>query len=178
MLSYALRRLLLLVPVFLAVSAIIFLIIHLVPGDPVDNLARIGSSPEQKLEIAARYGLDKPIVEQYLIWLQRLAHGDLGNAIVLRQPVSKLIARNLPYSLALGGCALLFSTFFGILAGVVAAIRKETRVDQGVMAGILVGSTLPSFWLGLLLILIFAVELGWFPVSGARVTRGGFRSRV
>lgn len=168
MLSYALRRLLLLVPVFLAVSAIIFLIIHLVPGDPVDNLARIGSSPEQKLEIAARYGLDKPIVEQYLIWLQRLAHGDLGNAIVLRQPVSKLIARNLPYSLALGGCALLFSTFFGILAGVVAAIRKETRVDQGVMAGILVGSTLPSFWLGLLLILIFAVELGWFPVSGAR----------
>ena len=168
MLSYALRRLLLLVPVFLAVSAIIFLIIHLVPGDPVDNLARIGSSPEQKLEIAARYGLDKPIIEQYLIWLQRLAHGDLGNAIVLRQPVSKLIAQNLPYSLALGGCALLFSTFFGIMAGAVAAIRKETRVDQGVMAGILVGSTLPSFWLGLLLILIFAVELGWFPVSGAR----------
>src|SRR4051812_22497284 len=117
MLSYALRRLLLLVPVFLAISAVIFLIIHLVPGNPVDNLARIGSSPEQKLEIAARYGLDKPLVEQYLIWLQRLAHGDLGNAIVLRQPVAKLIAQNLPYSLALGGCALLFSTFFGILAG-------------------------------------------------------------
>jgi len=168
MLSYALRRLMLLVPVFFAISAVIFLIIHLVPGDPVDNLARIGSSPEQKLEIAARYGLDRPVVEQYFIWLQRLLQGDLGNAIVLRQPVSKLIAQNLPYSLALGSCALLFSTFFGILAGVIAAIRKETRVDQGVMAGILIGSTLPSFWLGLLLILIFAVELGWFPVSGAR----------
>ncbi len=76
------RRLLLLVPVFFAISAIIFLIIHLVPGDPVDNLARIGSSPEQKLEIAARYGLDRPVIEQYFIWLQRLAQGDLGNAIV------------------------------------------------------------------------------------------------
>ena len=168
MLSYALRRLLLLIPVFLAVSAVVFLIIHLIPGDPVDNLTRIGSSPAQKQEIAARYGLDRPLLEQYFIWLGRLAQGDLGNAIVLRQPVAKLIAQNLPYSLALGGCALLFSTFFGILAGVVAAICKETKVDQGVMAGILVGSTLPSFWLGLLLILVFAVELGWFPVSGAR----------
>ncbi len=168
MLSYALRRLLLLVPVFLAVSAIVFLIIHLVPGDPVDSLARIGSSPEQKQIIAARYGLDRPLLEQYFIWLGHLAQGDLGNAIVLRRPVAQLIAQNLPYSLALGGLALLFSTVFGVLAGVVAALYKETRVDQGIMAGILFGSTLPSFWLGLLLILVFAVELGWFPVSGAR----------
>lgn len=168
MLSYALRRLLLLVPVFLAVSAVIFLIIHLVPGDPVDSLARIGSSPEQKQIIAARYGLDKPLVQQYFLWLGHVVQGDLGNAIVLRRPVAQLIAQNLPYSLALGGLALLFSTVFGILAGVFAALYKETRVDQGIMAGILFGSTLPSFWLGLLLILIFAVELGWFPVSGAR----------
>jgi ABC-type dipeptide/oligopeptide/nickel transport system permease component len=168
MFSYALRRLTLLVPVFLAVSAIVFLIIHLVPGDPVDSLARIGSSPEQKQLIAARYGLDKPLLQQYLIWLGQLAHGDLGTAIVLRRPVADLIAQNLPYSLALGGCALLFSTVFGVLAGAAAAIFKETRFDQGVMAGILLGSTVPSFWLGLLLILVFAVELGWFPVSGAR----------
>ncbi|HNB25389.1 MAG TPA: ABC transporter permease [Alphaproteobacteria bacterium] len=168
MLSYALRRLLLLVPVFFAVSAVVFLIIHLVPGDPVDSLARIGSSPEQKLAIAARYGLDRPLLEQYFIWLGRLVQGDLGNAIVLRRPVADLIAQSLPYSLTLGGCALLFSSVFGILAGLIAAIYKETRVDQGIMAGILFGSTLPSFWLGLLLILVFAVELGWFPVSGAR----------
>ena len=168
MLSYALRRLLLLVPVFFAVSAVVFLIIHLVPGDPIDSLTRIGSTPEQREIIAARYGLDRPLLEQYFIWLGKLVQGDLGTAIVLRRPVADLIAQNLPYSLALGGSALLFSTFFGILAGVIAAIRKETRVDQGIMAGILVGSTLPSFWLGLLLILVFSVEFGWFPVSGAR----------
>lgn len=168
MLSYALRRLLLLVPVFFAISAVVFLIIHLVPGDPLDSLARIGSSPEQKQAIAARYGLDKPLLEQYVLWLGRLLQGDLGTAIVLRRPVADLIAQSLPYSLALGGLALLFSSVFGILAGLVAAIYKETRIDQGIMAGILFGSTLPSFWLGLLLILIFAVQLGWFPVSGAR----------
>ena len=168
MLSYALRRLFLLVPVFFAVSIVIFLIIHLVPGDPVDSLVRIGSSPEQKQEIAARYGLDRPLLEQYVIWLGKLLRGDLGNAIVLRRPVADLIAQNLPYSLSLGGLALLFSTVFGILAGVLAAIWKETRIDQGIMVGILFGSTLPSFWLGLLLILAFAVQLDWFPVSGAR----------
>ncbi|HWA48864.1 MAG TPA: ABC transporter permease [Dongiaceae bacterium] len=168
MLSYALRRLLLLIPVFFAISAVVFLIIHLVPGDPVDSLARIGSTPEQKQAIAARYGLDKPLLEQYFIWLGQLLRGDLGTAIVLRRPVADLIAQNLPYSLALGACALLFSTFFGILAGVVAAIYKDSLLDQGIMGGILFGSTLPNFWLGLLLILIFAVQLGWFPVSGAR----------
>lgn len=168
MLGYALRRVLLLIPVFFAVSAIVFLIIHLVPGDPLDSLARIGSSPEQKQVIAARYGLDRPLLEQYFIWLSQLVQGDLGTAIVLRRPVADLIAQNLPYSLALGAWALMFSSVFGILAGLLAAIHKETRIDQGIMAGILFGSTLPSFWLGLLLILIFAVQLGWFPVSGAR----------
>ncbi len=168
MLNYAVRRLLLLIPVFFAISAVVFLIIHLVPGDPVDNLARIGSTPEQKQAIAARYGLDRPLLEQYFIWLGQLIRGDLGTAIVLRRPVADLIAQNLPYSLALGGFALLFSTFFGILAGTIAAICRDSRVDQGIMAGILFGSTLPNFWLGLLLILVFAVQFGWFPVSGAR----------
>lgn len=168
MLSYAVRRLLLLIPVFFAVSGIIFLIIHLVPGDPVDNLVRIGSTPEQKAEITQRYGLDRPLIEQYLIWLGNLLSGDLGTAIVMRRPVADLIAQNLPYSLSLGALALLFSTVLGIAAGVVAATRKDTGIDRGVMTGILFGSTLPSFWLGLMLILFFAVWLRWFPVSGAR----------
>ncbi len=168
MFSYAIRRLLLLVPVFFVVSIVVFLIIHLVPGDPIDNLVRIGSTPEQKAQLAAKYGLDRPLVEQYLIWFGKLLRGDLGDAIVLRRPVTALIAQNLPHSLALGGFALLFSTVVGISTGVLAAIYKDTKLDHGIMTGILVGSTIPGFWLGLLLILLFAVQLGWFPVSGAR----------
>lgn len=168
MLGYALRRLLLLIPVFFAISLVIFLIIHLVPGDPVDNLLRAGSTPEQKAEITARYGLDRPLYEQYGIWLGHLLQGDLGTAIVMRRPVADLIAQALPHSLSLGGLALLFSTVVGIGAGVLAAVYKDSRLDRGVMAGVLFGSTLPSFWLGLILIMVFAVQLRWFPVSGAR----------
>lgn len=168
MLGYTVRRLLLLIPVFLVVSIVIFLIIHLVPGDPIDNLVRVGSSPEQKAEITARYGLDRPLAEQYLIWLGQLVQGDLGTAIVMRRPVADLITQNLPYSLTLGGLALLFSTVLGISAGVLAAMHKEGRIDRTVMTGVLFGSTVPSFWLGLILILVFAVQLRWFPVSGAR----------
>ena len=165
---YLCHQLLLLLPVFLAVSVVIFLVVHLVPGDPIDNLLKVGSSPEQRAAIVARYGLDKSLVEQYAIWLWNLAHGDLGEAIVMRRPVASLILQNLPYSLALGGWALLVSTVAGIALGVAAAIWKDSLLDHTVMTGILFGSTMPSFWLGLLLILFFSVQLGWFPVSGAR----------
>ena len=168
MLAYTLRRLLLLIPVFLAVSVVIFAIIHLIPGDPVDNLVRVGSTPEQKAEITARYGLDKPLVVQYGIWLGGVLQGDLGTAIIARRPVTQLIAQNLPDSLALGGFALLFSTVVGIMLGVIAALNRDKIIDQLIMGGVLLGSTLPSFWLGLLMILLFSVQLGWFPVSGAR----------
>jgi len=168
MLGYTLRRLLALIPVFLAISVVIFLIIHLIPGDPVDNLMKVGSSAKQRAEIEARYGLDKPLVVQYFIWLSGVLQGDLGTAIVGRRPVSTLIAQALPHSLLLGGCALLFSTIMGVSLGVIAALKKDRWPDQLVMGGVLVGSTLPGFWLGLLLILLFSVQLGWFPVSGAR----------
>jgi ABC-type dipeptide/oligopeptide/nickel transport system permease component len=168
MFIYAIRRLLLLLPVFVAVSIVIFLIVHLVPGDPIDNLIRIGSTPAQKAELTAKYGLDRSLVAQYWIWLSKLMHGDLGDAIIMRRPVASLIMQNLPYSLSLGILALLFSTLAGIVTGALAAIFKDSKFDHGMMTAILIGSTLPSFWLGLLMILLFAVELGWFPVSGAR----------
>ena len=168
MISFFIKRILLLIPVFLAVSMIIFMIVHLVPGDPIDNIIRINSSPEQKAELIARYGLDKPLHIQYGIWLTKMLSGDLGQAIILRRPVAELIGINLPHSLALGSLALLFSTFVGIATGALAAIFKDGWLDRSVMTVILLGSTVPSFWLGLLMILLFAVELGWFPVSGAR----------
>lgn len=163
-----LKRLALLLPVFLGMSGVIFLIIHLVPGDPLDHIVQIGTSPERKAELAARYGFDRPLAVQYLVWLGRVAGGDLGDSIILRQPVTRLIAMNLPHSLALGGFALAFSTLVGVAAGALAALRKGSAFDRLLMAGILLGSTLPSFWMGLMMILIFAAGLGWFPVSGAK----------
>lgn len=168
MISYFARRLLLLIPVFFGLSVVIFLIIHLVPGDPIDHILQIGSSPERKAELMAKYGFDRPLLVQYGLWLGKLMQGDLGDAIILKQPVSALIAQNLPYSLALGSAALAFSTLVGIGIGTLAAMTKDSLLDRALMGIILTGSTVPSFWLGLMLILIFAVELGWFPVSGAK----------
>lgn len=168
MLQYLTRRLLLLLPVFLAVSLVIFMVIHLVPGDPIDNLVQIGATPQQRAVLVARYGLDQPLLVQYVVWLRNVFSGDMGDAIVMRQPVVDLIAENLPHSLRLGGLAFIFSTVAGIATGALAAVYKDSWIDRSVMTLILLGSTLPSFWLGLLLILLFAVQLEWFPVSGAR----------
>lgn len=168
MLGFTIRRILLLLPVFLAVSVVIFLILHLIPGDPVDNLLKVGSSASKRAEIEARYGLDRPLVVQYGIWLGHLLQGDLGTSIVTRRPVAQLIGQALPHSLMLGGLAFLFSAAVGVVLGVLAAAKRDRWPDQAIMGGVLLGSTLPSFWLGLLLILMFSVQLGWFPVSGAR----------
>jgi hypothetical protein len=111
------RRLLLLIPVFFAVSLIIFMIVRFVPGDPIDNLIQIGSTEEQKAALIASYGLDKPLPVQYGIWFLKVIQGDLGEAMILRRPVADLIALNLPHSLALGSLALVFSTVVGIAAG-------------------------------------------------------------
>jgi ABC-type dipeptide/oligopeptide/nickel transport system permease component len=168
MFTYILRRLVALIPVFIVISIVIFLIIHLVPGDPIDNLLKIGATADQKAQLTAKYGLDRPLVEQYWLWISGMLTGDLGTAIVMRRPVADLVLLNLPYSLTLGGLALLFSTLVGISTGALAASFQNSRLDRGVMGLILLGSTVPTFWLGLLLMLLFAVQLGWFPVSGAR----------
>ncbi|TBW36809.1 ABC transporter permease [Siculibacillus lacustris] len=168
MAKYAIRRLLALLPVFLVVTVIVFLLIHLVPGDPIDNLMRSGSDPAQRDALSRAYGLDRSLVEQYLAWMGHLVRGDLGTAIVQRRPVAELIGENIGYSLALGGLALAFSAIVGIVAGVTAASFQDRVADRALMSLALVGSTVPSFWLGLLMILFFAVQLGWVPVSGAR----------
>jgi ABC-type dipeptide/oligopeptide/nickel transport system permease component len=166
--KYSLQRLLMLIPVSLSISAVIFLVVHLLPGDPIDNLMRVGSSPEDRLAMTVKYGLDRTLVEQYLLWIRSILSGDFGDAIVLRRPVSALIWQNLPYSLTLGALAFAFSSIVGMIAGTVSAVAKNPVVEQVVKAFILLGSTVPSFWLALLMILLFSVTLGWFPVSGAK----------
>lgn len=166
--KYTLQRLLMLIPVSLSISVVIFLVVHLLPGDPIDNLMRVGSSPEDRLAMTVKYGLDRTLIEQYLLWIRSILGGDFGEAIVLRRPVSALIWQNLPYSLTLGALAFAFSSIIGMIAGTVSAVAKNPVVEQVVKAFILLGSTVPSFWLALLMILLFSVTLGWFPVSGAK----------
>lgn len=166
--KYTLQRLLMLIPVSLSISVVIFLVVHLLPGDPIDNLMRVGSSPQDRLAMTVKYGLDRTLVEQYLLWIRSILSGDFGDAIVLRRPVSALIWQNLPYSLTLGALAFAFSSIVGMIAGTISAIAKNPVVEQVVKAFILLGSTVPSFWLALLMILLFSVTLGWFPVSGAK----------
>jgi peptide/nickel transport system permease protein/oligopeptide transport system permease protein len=168
MLGYTIRRVMMLIPVFLAVSALVFAVIHLTPGDPVDSLMRIGSSPDQRAEIEARYGLDKPLVQQYFVWLGNLVQGDLGDSLMSRRPVATMIGQVLPHSLTLGALALAFSTVVGAALGMIAALNKDRFLDGLAMGGALLGSTIPSFWLGLLLMLVFSVQLELFPISGAR----------
>ncbi|MFC3324711.1 ABC transporter permease [Mesorhizobium cantuariense] len=165
---YTLQRLLMLIPVSLSISVVIFLVVHLLPGDPIDNLMRVGSSPEDRLAMTMKYGLDRTLIEQYLLWIRSILSGDFGEAIVLRRPVSDLIWQNLPYSLTLGALAFAFSSIVGMIAGTISAVAKNPVVEQVVKAFILLGSTVPSFWLALLMILLFSVTLGWFPVSGAK----------
>ncbi|GFZ91546.1 glutathione ABC transporter permease [Elstera cyanobacteriorum] len=168
MLGYFLKRFALLLPVFLAMSMVIFAIVHLVPGDPIDHMLQIGSSVERRAELMAQLGFDKPLPVQYVLWLGRMLTGDFGTALILKQPVLDLILQNLPYSLALGGLSLAVAMTLGVATGALAAIFRDSWLDRAVMTLILLGSTVPAFWLGLLLILGFAVQLEWFPVSGAR----------
>ena len=174
LLRYILFRTLMLIPVSLSISVVIFMIVHLLPGDPIDNLIRVGSSPDDRAALIAKYGLDQSLVSQYFRWMFAMFQGDFGEAIVLRRPVADLIAQNLPYSLTLGGLAFLFSSVVGIILGTISATTRSAIFEQFVRGFILLGSTVPGFWLALLMILFFAVQLQWFPVSGA----GGWDSLV
>jgi len=166
--KYSLRRMLMLIPVSMSISIVIFLIVHMLPGDPIDNLIRVGSSPEDRAALVAKYGLDRSLVEQYLVWIGNILTGDFGDAIVLRRPVADLIGQNIPYSLQLGGLAFAFSSTVGLALGVTAWATRNSWAEQVVKGFILLGSTVPGFWLALLMILLFSVTLGWLPVSGAR----------
>jgi len=167
LLRYTFHRLLMLIPVSISISFVIFMIVYALPGDPIDNLIRVGSSPEAREKLTIKYGLDKPLITQYFVWMGNMFRGDFGDAIVLRRPVADLIRQNLPYSLTLGALAFAFSSVVGIILGTISAVVKNPIMERFVRAFILLGSTVPGFWLALLLILLFSVTLGWFPVSGA-----------
>lgn len=174
LLRRAVRRLAGALPLALGVATLTFLLLHLAPGDPVDLLVGPRTPPAVAEQIRENYGLDDSVPMQYVRWLGRLAQGDLGTSVGHGRPVTEVIAEGLPTTLALSGLALLLAFAGGVVVGVVQALRRGTFVDTALSLGTLVLYSTPSFWLALLLLLVFgylAMEQGWpvhFPISGAR----------
>ncbi len=171
--AYVLRRLLALVPVLFGLSLIVFLIMALIPGDPALAILGAYATPENVARVNRDLGLDAPLPLQYLTWLGNIAAGDLGRSYSLNRPVLDEVLERFSATLILAGAALLLASLLGILAGVVSAVRQYGWTDRLVTLAVLVGISMPSFWLGLLLILLFAVEWRLLPASGMYAIYGG-----
>lgn len=170
---YLLKRLVSAILVIFGVSLLVFTMVRLVPGDPVDimfaNQPR--PTPEQRAVLRRQLGLDLPIHRQYLHFLGRALRGDLGRSFRTKQPVTSEIVARLPNTIKLTMASLSIAVLFGICTGMLAATFKGSWIDAATMVIAILGVSLPGFWLGLMLILLFAVQLGWFPVSGAATWR-------
>lgn len=166
------RRLLQSIPVFIGITIISFALIHAVPGGPTARLELDADiRPEDIARIRANMGLDKPVWQQYLIWVGNLLRGDLGISYIDQRPVARQIRERLPKTILLTGTALLLSIGLALPIGVIAAVKQYSWLDNIITVFSTAGISLPSFWLGLMCILIFAVRLHWFP-SGGVVTIG------
>jgi dipeptide transport system permease protein len=167
MLRFILTRVSLVIPTFIGITLLAFFLIRLVPGDPIETLAgERGIDPARHEQLRKEYGFDKPIMVQYGTYIVRVLQGDLGNSIVTHAPVIDEFSALFPATIELAVCAILFALIFGLPAGIIAAVRRNSIFDHGVMGISLTGYSMPIFWWGLILILIFSVQLGWTPVSG------------
>ena len=166
MLRYAAMRLASAVPVLFLVTLITYGILLLIPGDPALVIAGPSATEAEIESVRALLGLDRPVLERMLIWYAGLAQGDLGRSMLLGRSVWQAIVERLPVTLSLGGLAMLLTVVLGVRSGLVAAVRQNTIVDQVTMTVALLGVSLPNFWLGLLFIFLFSVQLGWLPTGG------------
>lgn len=164
--KYILRRVLIIFPTALAVVTLVFLILHLAPGDPARiGLGQVATSEDIK-RAQERLGLNDPLIVQYGRFLARLARGDMGSSFITHEPVAGLILSRLPVTLQLTFIAMLFSTLVGVAAGIISAIRRNSIYDYLTLSAAVVGYCTPNFWLALLLILVFSVNLRWLPSLG------------
>jgi len=164
--AYIARRLLLLIPVLFGISVIVFLVISLIPGDPATAILGAFATPDNVARINRELGLDRPLPVQYLTWLAGVLEGDLGRSYSLNRPVADEVAERFLPTIILAGAALFLCTLFGLLGGVIAAVKQYGWQDKLITLVVLIGISTPSFFLGILLILWFAVGLGWFPTGG------------
>jgi peptide/nickel transport system permease protein len=166
MARYLLRRLLLTIPVLLGVATLVFSLIHLVPGDPAQAMLGETASQQDVQNLRHQLGLDRPLLTQYGAFLKGVVRGDLGTSFRYNAPVTAQIRERLPNTARLAAAAMLVAIVLAIPLGIVAAVFRGTIVDYGAMTLALAGISMPNFWLGPLLAILFAVRLGWLPVSG------------
>jgi peptide/nickel transport system permease protein len=180
MARFVLGRVIGAIPVLLLVSLITFALMRLVPGDPSAVLGGLTATPQEREQIRRDLGLDEPVHVQLVKWYAGLARGDLGRSIFLGKPVLDAALERLPVSLSIGAYALLLTIVLGLLSGTVAALKQNSWVDQVTMVFAMIGISVPNFWLGLVMILLFSVHLGWLPTGGyvpfSQDPMGWFRS--
>ena len=174
MLTFILQRLLGALLVIFGVISIVFLLIHMIPGDPVEIMLGESASTADREALRISLGLDQPVWQQFQHYLAGLLHLDMGNSIHFRRPVADLLLERLPATGLLAAVTLLITLLMALPLGIVAAVRRDTAWDTGAMTFSMLGVSIPNFWLGPILILVFSLWLGWFPVSG----RSGFGSVI
>ena len=167
MLAYMLQRLLYVIPVAFGVSVICFMLVHIAPGDPLTAVMPIDATAEQQAAMRAEYGFDRPLPVQFAIWLGNAMQGDLGASIATGRPVASEVSRAVGNTLLLAFAASLIGFPLGIFFGFVAGTFKDTLIDRAVTAFAITGVSVPNYWLGIVLVVIFSVTLGWLPSTGA-----------
>lgn len=172
LLSYALKRILQLLPVLLGISVAVFVIVHLIPGDPADVLLGQTATPERVKIINAKLGIDRPIVVQYFDFLWKALHGFLGNSFFNQMSVSRLILERLPATVMLVGGGVLFSILIAVPLSIIAASKRNGIRDQIIRAVPIIGLGMPQVWVGIMLVLLFGLKFPLFPVSGFGDTWG------
>ena len=163
---YIIKRLIQLIPVVIGVTIIAFSLIHLAPGDPARTMLGQHATQQEINEIREKYGLDEPVYVQYALWLNGVLHGDLGRSILTKELVVIEIAERFPNTIELAIAAMIFAIVIGGLAGIISASKQYSITDYTVMGIALFGISMPVFWLGIMLMLIFGVILGWLPIGG------------
>lgn len=166
MLAYVAKRLLMLIPTLLAASILVFLFVHLIPGDPAAILLGDTATPEEVAQLSSEMGFDRPLWIQYVIWLGNVLQGDLGTSIFFNAPVLSVIGSGAETSILLASMTMIWIIVIGLPIGVLSATKHGTWIDQITSSGAMLAASMPTFWLGLYLIMIFSVTLGWFPSSG------------
>jgi len=167
------RRLLHLGPVLLGVSLIVFLVLHLAPGDPAEVMLGANANKEDLARLRTQLGLDQPLHVQYVTWISHVARGDLGRSLWMKRPVLGEVLERFKATMLLTGSALLLSTIGGIALGIASATRANSLLDRLSGVASLFGASMPVFWLGIVLMVIFSLWLGWLPASGMYAPYGG-----